>query len=134
MALDAISNSVYQDPTKLVQKSEVQMYGVGNIDNTVIPGTIKADGSNNNGNEQEKGQQEQATKRQIMNAISRMNSTMKQSRTRCEFTYHEKINRVSIKILDEDTDEVIREIPPEEALEMIAKMWELAGLLFDEKR
>ena len=59
---------------------------------------------------------------------------MKQTKTKCEFSYHEETKRVSIKVIDEDTKEVIKEIPPEETLEMIAKMWELAGILVDEKR
>jgi flagellar protein FlaG len=41
---------------------------------------------------------------------------------------------VTIKVMDKDTEEVIREIPPEETLEMIQKMWELAGLMVDERR
>jgi flagellar protein FlaG len=36
--------------------------------------------------------------------------------------------------MDRETEEVIREIPPEKTLEMIQKMWELAGFLIDEKR
>ena len=135
MALDAISNSVYQDPTKLVQKSEVQMYGIGNIDNMTFPAIKKSENTSQDGNQQEKNNKDNAaTQQQIKNAISRLNNNMKQSRAKCEFTYHEKINRVSIKIIDEETNEVIREIPPEEALEMITKLWELAGLLIDERR
>lgn len=56
------------------------------------------------------------------------------SKTRCEFSYHEATKRVSIKVLDDDTGDVIREIPPEKSLEMVEKMWELAGILVDEKR
>ena len=37
-------------------------------------------------------------------------------------------------IVDKKTKEVIREFPPEETLDMIAKAWELAGILVDEKR
>jgi flagellar protein FlaG len=55
-------------------------------------------------------------------------------RTRCEYSYHEKTNRVSIKVINADTDEVIREIPPEKSLDMLQKMWEMAGILVDEKR
>ena len=47
---------------------------------------------------------------------------------------HEKTNRITIKIVDKKTKEVIREFPPEETLDMIAKAWELAGILVDEKR
>lgn len=54
--------------------------------------------------------------------------------TRCEYSYHKEKNRVSIKVINEDTDEVIREIPPEKSLDMLQKMWEMAGILVDEKR
>ena len=52
----------------------------------------------------------------------------------CEYSYHKETNRVSIKVLNADTDEVIREIPPEKSLDMLQKMWEMAGILVDEKR
>lgn len=54
--------------------------------------------------------------------------------TIAEFGYNEPTNRITIKIKDKETDEVIKEIPSEKALEMLAKAWELAGLLVDEKR
>ena len=50
------------------------------------------------------------------------------------FGIHEKTNRVTIKIIDKDTREVIKEVPPEKTLDMIAKVWELAGILIDERR
>lgn len=54
--------------------------------------------------------------------------------TIAEFGYNEPTNRITIKIKDKDIDEVIKEIPSEKALEMLAKAWELAGILVDEKR
>ena len=54
--------------------------------------------------------------------------------TIAEFGYNKPTNRITIKIKDKDTDEVIKEIPSEKALEMLAKAWELAGILVDEKR
>ena len=54
--------------------------------------------------------------------------------TIAEFGYNEPTNRITIKIKDKDTDEVIKEIPSEKALEILAKAWELAGILVDEKR
>lgn len=49
------------------------------------------------------------------------------------FGIHEATNRMTIKIVDKDSREVIKEYPPEKTLDMIAKVWELAGLLVDEK-
>ncbi len=54
--------------------------------------------------------------------------------TRCEYSYHKETNRVSIKVINDETDEVIREIPPEKSLDMLQKMWEMAGILVDQKR
>mgnify|MGYP003554300472 FL=1 len=51
-----------------------------------------------------------------------------------QFGVHEATNRITIKIVDRDTKKVIRELPPEKTLDMIAKAWELAGILVDEKR
>ena len=66
--------------------------------------------------------------------FTRMSTGPRVAATKCEFSYHEETKRVSIKVIDAETEEVIREIPPEETLEMLSKMWELAGLMVDEKR
>lgn len=50
------------------------------------------------------------------------------------FGVHDRTNRITIKIVDKDTKEVLKEYPPEKTLDMIAKVWEMAGLMVDEKR
>lgn len=77
--------------------------------------------------------EKQDGEKKIKDAISQANNKMKQNRTSCEFSYHEDINRVSIRVIDRETKEVIREIPPEENLKMIEKMWEIAGLMLDQR-
>lgn len=76
--------------------------------------------------------QEQASNEQICKAVEQLNKKM--SHSEAVFGIHEKTNRVTIKIVDRDTKEVIRELPPEKTLDMIAKVWELAGILVDERR
>ena len=83
---------------------------------------------------QDQAENEENTSRRIKSAVDHANQTMRHAKTKCEFSYHEETKRVSIKVIDAETEEVIREIPPEETLEMISKMWELAGLMVDEKR
>ena len=74
----------------------------------------------------------------IKAAVDDLNKTVKQANpmhhTQLSFKYHEDTNRISITVTDSDTDEVIREIPPEKTLDMLAKAWEMAGLLVDERR
>lgn len=78
---------------------------------------------------------DQEAERRLKTAIQHANTQVKQTgKTRCEFSYHEETNRISIKVMDAETKEVIREIPAEETLQMVEKMWELAGILVDEKR
>ena len=69
---------------------------------------------------------------QIRKAVSEINK--KANGTETIFGIHDKTNRVTIKIVDKETKKVIREYPPEETLDMIAKVWELAGLMVDEKK
>lgn len=50
-----------------------------------------------------------------------------------KFGIHEKTNRIVIKLVDRDTQEVIKEIPPEKTLDLLAKRMELAGVLVDKR-
>lgn len=80
--------------------------------------------------EQGKGQQQ--TNEQIRKAVEQLNKKIGNSEA--IFGIHEATNRVTIKIVDKDTKEVIKELPPEKTLDMIAKVWDMAGILVDERR
>ena len=73
------------------------------------------------------------TKTTIDSAFSDMNTKIKQNRTRCEYSYDEPTKRITIKVFDEETDELIREVPPEKSLEVLQKVWEIAGIIVDKK-
>lgn len=96
----------------------------------VQPTNAKGNAGQQGGNSQQK--EHAASEASINDAVSKAN--LKMEHTRCEYSYHKETNRVSIKVLNADTDEVIREIPPEKSLDMLQKMWEMAGILVDEKR
>ena len=53
--------------------------------------------------------------------------------TEAKFDIHDETNRVTIKLVDKDTKEVIKEIPPEKTLDTLAKCMEMAGILVDKK-
>lgn len=77
-------------------------------------------------------EQIEAENKRIKNAISEMNKKVFNN-SEAVFGIHEDTNRITIKIVDKSTHEVIKELPPEKTLDMIAKAWELAGLMVDEK-
>lgn len=49
------------------------------------------------------------------------------------FSKHEDTGRTMVKVINRDTDELIREIPSEQVLDMAAKLDEMVGILFDTK-
>lgn len=67
----------------------------------------------------------------IESAISSINAQM--TKTRCAYAYDEEAKRITIKVYDDETDELIREVPPEKSLEVLKKVWERAGIMIDEK-
>ncbi len=68
---------------------------------------------------------------QIKKAVDEINK--KAHNSEAIFGIHDKTNRVTIKIVDKDTKEILKEYPPEQTLDMIAKVWEMAGILVDQK-
>lgn len=50
-----------------------------------------------------------------------------------KFSVHEGTGRIMIRVIDRDTEKLIREIPPEHVLDLAEKMQEMIGILFDEK-
>lgn len=95
-------------------------------------------GSDGNGSRQQQAaagsQKNQAMPDQLKKAIAEMNKKINNSNEEAIFGVHEQTNRVMIKIIDRETKEVVKEFPPEKTLDMIAKLWEMAGILVDEKR
>lgn len=74
------------------------------------------------------------TEKVVSEAVNRMNKALEGSSRRFEYSVHEKTNEIMIKVIDETTGKVIREIPPKKILDMVANMMEMAGLLVDERR
>ena len=72
------------------------------------------------------------TQAKIKKAVEEINK--KANNSEAVFGIHEGTNRVTIKIVDKQTKEVIKEFPPDKTLDMISRVWEMAGLMVDEKR
>lgn len=69
----------------------------------------------------------------LKNAIDKLNKFLEDNKTHAEYEVHDKLNDVMIKIIDDNTGKVIQEIPPKKILDMVAKMLEMVGVLFDKK-
>lgn len=95
---------------------------------TPIVSQITENGDQNSNQQNNKQPQNE----QIRKAVEQLNKKMNNSEA--VYGIHEETNRITIKIVDKETKETIKEFPPEQTLDMIAKVWELAGIMVDEKR
>ncbi len=76
-----------------------------------------------------------STDKHIMqDSIDKMNKTVQIFNKRIKLSIHEESRRVVIKIIDTQTDKVIKEIPPKEVLNFISKLHESIGALIDRKQ
>lgn len=62
-----------------------------------------------------------------------MNKMLEASYTDLKFNVHEDLDRIYVQVLERETEEVVREIPPEKFLDMVASMLEQVGILVDKK-
>jgi len=77
--------------------------------------------------------QEPVGEQKLLQAIEEANRVTVDPHTSFRFSIHEATHRIMVKIINEDSGEVIREIPPEKILDLVAGLWELAGILVDER-
>ncbi|MNO38665.1 flagellar protein FlaG [compost metagenome] len=70
---------------------------------------------------------------QLIRTIERAVKSLQGPQTTLEISIHEKTHDIMVKVLNKDTGELIREVPPEKTLDLVASMMEIAGILVDEK-
>lgn len=68
-------------------------------------------------------------KKELDNALKKINGFLKDEHAHAEYSVHKYFGTLMIKIVDEDTKEVILEVPPEKILDMVASMCKQVGLL-----
>lgn len=149
MAIEAIKGAgmAYQGSTQAAQtqtqnRTEVSSEGNITVSNEVAKATqamntkeTSGEGSGGSGSQtQTQAQQQMEQNAQIKKAVEEINKSATGDQAEAVFGIHEKTNRVTIKIVDKKTKEVIKEFPPEKTLDMIAKVWEMAGIMVDERR
>ena len=67
----------------------------------------------------------------IRDAIDTLNAALERAPTRAIISRDEQLNRFIVKIADERSGEIVREIPSEAVLKFARNLQEIKGLLFD---
>lgn len=102
----------------------ISQYSTTNTD-SAIPQVQKietqSEGPNNDSKEY--------TQKEMNEALKKLNNFLKDDKTHAEYTYNEEMKTMMVKVIDENTKEVILEIPPKKILDMVASMLKQVGLL-----
>jgi len=70
----------------------------------------------------------------LQDEVERLNDTAKIYNIGVRFKVHEDTERMIVQVYDRNNNEVIREIPPEKVLNLVAQIQQAVGLLLDEQR
>ena len=73
------------------------------------------------------------TRAKVQEAINTMNSVLKTTNSSSKFMYHEGLDRYYVTVVDKQTEEVVREIPPRKLLDAYYEMQKMLGMIVDEK-
>lgn len=69
----------------------------------------------------------------LKDAVDKLNKTSMIFDRSLKFRIHDETKQMMVSVVDVENDKVIREIPSEEALDLVAKMQEYLGMIFDKK-
>jgi flagellar protein FlaG len=87
-----------------------------------IPGKTKAEAPN-----------EKFTEENLKEIVKGMNDFLTPTKTGLKFEFHEQLNEYYVTLVDENTKEVVKEIPSKKLLDFYAAMTESIGWLIDKK-
>jgi len=93
------------------------------IEERVLQPTVTDDTTPLNPNEKEK----------VSKVVDGLNEILMPSQTSLKFEYHEKLNEYYVTLVDDQTKEVVKEIPSKKMLDFYAAMTEAIGLMIDKK-
>jgi len=83
--------------------------------------------------EEKKVSDEKEIKKKIEKITEELNKEMDILNTTIRFHFDDKTDEIYVTVIDTKDNRVIRQIPSEEAMKLVAKMRELVGMLFDER-
>jgi Uncharacterized flagellar protein FlaG len=69
------------------------------------------------------------SKKDLDEALKKINNFLKDEHTHAEYSIHEDFHTVMIKIIDDNSKQVVLELPSKKVLDMVASMMKQVGLL-----
>ncbi|WP_446897243.1 flagellar protein FlaG [Clostridium sp. LBM24168] len=73
------------------------------------------------------------TEENVKKAVDKFNALLEENPTHLEYEIYGKFKDTVIKIVDDNSKKVIKELPPKNIIDMVEKFCELAGFFVNEK-
>jgi flagellar protein FlaG len=124
--IHSITTMVDQDPN--VTKA-------GQVDREKSPGKDKApQGSTGDATASGEWKIPAGNVREFSEVVQDINTLVHQvASTKISFDVDDDTGRAVVRVLNKETGEVIRQVPPEELLTLVARMRQLSGLIFNQE-
>lgn len=84
-------------------------------------------------NKKEEERLDTAVKEKVQEAVESINDFLDIQKKSSKFIFHDGLDKYYVRLVDSETEEVIKEIPPEKLLNAFYEMQKLAGMIVDEK-
>jgi len=115
----------------------VNVYSAGSDVSESYTNTVAGDNSKVSSNREiEKGQEaptnngeDQVDKKELDKAVEEFNKISKHDKRHAEYSVHKDLGTIMVKIIDDQTKDVILETPPEKLLDLIATICQRVGII-----
>jgi flagellar protein FlaG len=116
----------------VISSNNNSYYGTANSNQSQVTSEVEA-AKMRMGNGTENVNNNFPAEKKLIELIEKSNKDLVLSNTSLKFSIHETTKEIIVKVINNETKEVIREIPPEKILDMIASMLEKTGVFIDKK-
>lgn len=76
---------------------------------------------------------QEISKEKLQNAVNTVNEFLQVNHNASKFVLHDGLDRYFVQVVDTQTEEVVKEIPPKKLLDAFYEMQKLLGMIVDEK-
>jgi len=76
---------------------------------------------------------QEITKEKLKQAVETVNEFLQINHSSSKFVLHDGLERYFVQVVDAETEEVVKEIPPRKLLDAFYEMQKLLGMIVDEK-
>lgn len=111
------------ESVQLVSRHDLTTERVAKVSQDPKVGQIWKEGTNS----------EDVLRRDVEDAVDSINNSIEHINRTLRFSLHEDTQQMIVRVVNIATDEVIKEIPPEDVLDTVARIREMIGLLIDER-